>query len=70
MKIVDLTLEISSDTVIFPGYPTPTFTKWSKFDIQGYISEVMFLSTHTGTHMDAPLVKLDAFDSFCYMLCQ
>src|SRR5919108_1006635 len=54
MKIVDLTLEITSDMITFPGYPMPTFTKWSKFDIQGYISEVMILSTHTGTHMDAP----------------
>src|SRR5918912_2688752 len=54
MKIVDLTLEITSDMITFPGYPMPTFTRWSKFDIQGYISEVMILSTHTGTHMDAP----------------
>jgi kynurenine formamidase len=54
MKIVDLTLEITSDMITFPGYPAPTFIKWSKFDIQGYASEVMFLSTHTGTHMDAP----------------
>ena len=55
MKIVeDLTLEITSDMVTFPGYPMPNFIVWSKFEIQGYISEVMFLSTHTGTHMDAP----------------
>ena len=54
MKVVDLTLEITSDMITFPGYPRPTFTQWSKFDIQGYISEIMFLSTHTGTHMDAP----------------
>ena len=53
MKIVDLTLEITSDMISFPGYPMPTFIKWSKFDIQGYVSECMFLSTHTGTHMDA-----------------
>ncbi|MFL6424401.1 MAG: cyclase family protein [Nitrososphaeraceae archaeon] len=54
MKIVDLTLEITSDTITFPGYPMPNLIKWSKFDTQGYVSEVMFLSTHTGTHMDAP----------------
>ena len=54
MKTVDLTLEITSDMITFPGYPMPTFIKWSKFEIQGYISEVMFLGTHTGTHMDAP----------------
>jgi len=40
--------------ISFPGYPMPTLIKWSKFETQGYVSEVMFLSTHTGTHMDAP----------------
>jgi arylformamidase len=54
MKIIDLTLEIASDMIIFPGYPMPNFIKWSKFEIQGYVSEVAFFSTHTGTHMDAP----------------
>jgi arylformamidase len=54
MKLVDLTLEITSDMITFPGYPNPTFIKWSNFDTQGYVSETMFLSTHTGTHMDAP----------------
>jgi arylformamidase len=54
MKIVDLTLEITSDMITFPGYPMPTFIKWSNFQTQGYVSEIMFLSTHTGTHVDAP----------------
>ncbi|MFZ0329299.1 MAG: cyclase family protein [Nitrososphaeraceae archaeon] len=54
MKIVDLTLEITSNMVIFSGDPTPISIEWSKFDIQGYVSECLFLSTHTGTHMDAP----------------
>ena len=54
MKIVDLTLEITSDMITFPGYPMPTYIKWSKFETQGYVSEVVFLSTHAGTHMDAP----------------
>ena len=54
MKIVDLTLGISSNIRVFPGSPQPSFIKWSRFDIHGYDSEVMFLSTHTGTHIDAP----------------
>lgn len=54
MKVVDLTLEITSEMITFPGYPIPTFIEWSKFQVQGYVSECMFLSTHTGTHMDAP----------------
>ncbi len=47
MKIVDLTLEITSDMITFPGYPGPTFIKWSKFETQGYVSEVMLNSIDT-----------------------
>ena len=54
MKIVDLTVGITPDIKIFSGYPQPIFIKWSKLEIHGYDSEVMFLSTHTGTHIDAP----------------
>lgn len=54
MKVVDLTLGISPNTRVFPGSPKASFIRWSKFDTHGYDSEVMFLSTHTGTHMDAP----------------
>src|SRR5919106_174875 len=54
MKVIDLTLGISSNIKVFSGSPQPSFIKWSKFDVHGYDSEVMFMSTHTGTHMDAP----------------
>ena len=54
MKVVDLTLGILPNIRVFPGSPQPSFIRWSKFDIHGYDSEVMFLSTHTGTHIYAP----------------
>jgi len=54
MTVVDLTRGITPGIKVFPGSPQPTFVKWSKFNTHGYDSEVMFLSTHTGTHMDAP----------------
>lgn len=47
-------MEIVPSMRVFPGSPQPSFIEWSKFEIHGYSSEVMFLSTHTGTHMDAP----------------
>ena len=47
-------MEIVPSTRVFPGSPQPSFIEWSKFEIHGYSSEVMFLSTHTGTHIDAP----------------
>lgn len=53
-KVIDLTMEISPATKVFPGSPQPTFVAWSKFDVHGYDSELVHMSTHTGTHMDAP----------------
>jgi arylformamidase len=54
MQLIDLTMRISSSIRVFPGSPQPRFIQWSKFDYHGYDSEVMFMSTHTGTHVDAP----------------
>jgi arylformamidase len=54
MHVIDLTMRVSSSIRVFPGSPQPCFIQWSKLDIQGYDSEVMFMSTHTGTHVDAP----------------
>lgn len=52
--IIDLSQSINSETKMFPGSPQVAFLKWAKYDIDGYDLETMFLSTHTGTHMDAP----------------
>jgi len=54
VQVIDLARQISSKSKVFPGYPQPAFMKWSKFDVHGYDSEVMFLSTHTETHIDSP----------------
>jgi kynurenine formamidase len=47
-------MEIVSSMKVFPGSPQPLFITWSKVETHGYASETMFLSTHTGTHIDAP----------------
>ena len=52
--IIDLSQSINSDIKLYPGSPNVSFLKWSKYNIDGYDSEAIFLSTHTGTHMDAP----------------
>ena len=54
MKIIDLTLTISDKIPTFPGSPHPTFIPWENIKEDGYNLEVLFLSSHTGTHMDAP----------------
>ena len=54
MKIVDLTLTVSDEIPTFPGSPQPSFIPWENVKEDGYNLELLFLSTHTGTHMDAP----------------
>lgn len=54
MKPVDLTLTVSGTIPTFPGSPGPQFICWSTIKEDGYNLELLFLSSHTGTHMDAP----------------
>lgn len=54
MKPIDLTLTISESIPSFPGSPTPQFISWSNLKDDGYNLELLFLSSHTGTHLDAP----------------
>jgi kynurenine formamidase len=54
MRVVDLTMRITPSIRVFPGSPQPSFIPWSRFESHGYDLEAMFMSTHTGTHVDAP----------------
>ena len=54
MKIIDLTLTISNRIPTFPGSPQPNFIPWEKIKDDSYNLELLFLSSHTGTHLDAP----------------
>ena len=54
MKITDLTQTIRYEMQTFDPHVKPLTIPWAKMDIHGYESELIFMSTHTGTHMDAP----------------
>ena len=54
MKPIDLTLTISVSIPSFPGSPKPQLIPWSNLKEDGYNLELLFLSSHTGTHLDAP----------------
>ena len=54
MKVIDLTLTVSENIPTFPGSPQPNFINWESIEKDGYNLELLFLSTHTGTHIDAP----------------
>ena len=54
MELIDLTLELSKDLPSFPGSPRPFFIPWADIRHDKYNLELLFLSSHSGTHMDAP----------------
>ena len=54
LKFIDLTLPISEKIPTFPGSPQPVFIQWENIKNDGYNLELLFLSSHTGTHLDAP----------------
>jgi kynurenine formamidase len=57
---LDLTLTISKNLPIFPGSPTPQFISWNTVKKDGYNLELLFLSSHSGTHMDSPYHFIDS----------
>ena len=54
LKLIDLTLPVSEKIPTFPGSPQPIFIQWENIKDDGYNLELLFLSSHTGTHLDAP----------------
>ena len=54
VRPVDLTLAVSASLPSFPGSPPPHFIRWERMDDAGYDLELLLMSSHTGTHVDAP----------------
>jgi len=52
VKIIDITRPLSEDVLIYPGDVSPVFRQEEHGQ---YIVTDLRLSTHTGTHIDAPL---------------
>ena len=53
-RAADLTLAVSESLPAFPGSPRPHVIPWETMDRDGYDLELVLMSAHTGTHMDAP----------------
>ena len=54
MKPIDLSLLIEPKIPSFPGSPLPQMISWENIKDDGYNLELLFMSSHTGTHIDAP----------------
>jgi kynurenine formamidase len=52
--IVDLTLELSEETPIYPGDPKVKVKRWATIEKDGYYMNALSLGEHSGTHVDAP----------------
>lgn len=67
MKTIDLTMEISEKTPVFPGDPAQEITQCATIEKNGWNEKRMAFNSHFGTHIDAPFhmqadgKKLDEF---------
>lgn len=52
--LLDLTHPITPETSMYPGSPPPALSPLADYAAQGYRETRLTLSSHTGTHMDAP----------------
>ncbi len=53
-RVVDLTLPIGPDTVMWPGCPAPEAEVGVTLERDGFYARRVMLWEHTGTHFDAP----------------
>ena len=54
MKIFDLSYTLDDNTPVYPGTPIPVFKKFATIDKNGFNETHFCLTSHTGTHIDAP----------------
>lgn len=54
MSIIDLTMPLDNMTPVFPGDQRPEITPVAAGRQHGWSERKLVLSTHSGTHVDAP----------------
>lgn len=58
MRIIDLTMEISEKTPVFPGDPKQEIRQFATIPGNGWNEKRLTINSHFGTHMDAPFHML------------
>ena len=58
-KIYDISMSITQEMLLYPGTEPVQITEEKNFKEDGYNLTSISLSTHTGTHLDAPLHFVD-----------
>lgn len=54
MKVIDLTHNICAEMPVYPDTEQPIIQKVKTFQMDGYRESKLMMSSHTGTHIDAP----------------
>ncbi|HWI40639.1 MAG TPA: cyclase family protein [Verrucomicrobiae bacterium] len=54
MKIYDISVPLSPDTPTYPGDPPVEILPQARLETDGYATSRLSLSSHSGTHLDAP----------------
>lgn len=54
MKVIDLTHTISEGMPVYPGTEAPRLIPANSYERDGFRETLLKMTTHTGTHMDAP----------------
>ncbi len=54
MRLLDLSHEITSNMPVYPGTPQPQLQPANTLEQDGFRETLLQISSHTGTHMDAP----------------
>ncbi len=54
MKVVDLSWPVTDGMVVFPGDVSPSVKTGATMEENGWRTKLLSMSSHTGTHMDAP----------------
>ncbi len=57
MKIIDISMEIKGDMIVYPQNPEPKIEQYAFVNENGSNESKITLGSHTGTHIDAPLHK-------------
>ncbi|MGB9938082.1 MAG: cyclase family protein [Methanobacterium sp.] len=63
MKIIDISLEIKEDMIVYPKNPEPKIEQYAFINEDGSNESKITIGSHTGTHIDAPLHKKDNGES-------
>ena len=59
MRIIDLSHPITPDMPLYPGTPAPTLEPAHTRAADGFLEHRLVITTHVGTHVDAPAHLLD-----------